>query len=266
MKKLLFLLVSTVICHSLTFAQAENPSTNKWDSQGHKQGVWIKYYKNGNKAYVAKFKNDTPVDTLTRFYDSGETKVMVVFDKAGKSSHASYFHKNGKTAAQGAFIGENKDGIWKYYSEDSVLVMVENYSKGKTNGKTSKYYKTGTLMEEKEFVNGVPTGSWTVYYPAGRQKYIGTFLDGKLNGLMKTFGPNGKPISTGLYKDGLKDGAWTFYNQDGNMTKVVTFINGVATNKDSLDLEQTKQLLDLEKNAGRFEEPTPENTLEQMGY
>ncbi|SDB84118.1 toxin-antitoxin system YwqK family antitoxin [Williamwhitmania taraxaci] len=264
----IYITTITVLLFSATITLGQNipTNTNLRDEKGRKQGVWCKLYKNGEPAYTAKFKDDIPTDTLKRYTEKGTLKVVMIFDNTGKIATTTYLHPNGKRAAEGIFIGQQKDGIWKYYTPDTTILMIEQYAKGKLNGIRKRFYTTGEIMEELSFSNGIKNGVWTTYFPNGRYKYSGVYKEGKLNGEMKTFYSNGRLVSEGNYKNGLKEGEWQFYNENGDPTQKVVYRNGIGNNKDKLDRKQTEQLLELEKNIGKIEEPSAEKVMEQMGY
>lgn len=255
------LLLSATIAVSQTIPD----NINLRDEKGRKQGVWMKLYKNGKLAYTAKFKDDLPTDTLRRYTEEGALKVFMVFDKTGKTATTKYFHPNGKLAAEGIFINQHKDGVWKYYTPDTTLLILENYSNAKLDGIRKRFYTDGKILEELTFTNGQPNGRWNTYFPDGRYKYIGIYKDGKLNGEMKNLYSNGRVASEGIYRNGLKEGEWKFYNENGELIQKMVYTIGIPANKDLLDKQQTQQMLELEKNIGRINEPTVESVLEKMG-
>ena len=67
----LYICIIPIVCVSQTI--------NEIDSNGNKQGVWSKYYKNGNLRYKGQFRNDKPEGLFFYYYDTGELKVEKEF-------------------------------------------------------------------------------------------------------------------------------------------------------------------------------------------
>ena len=163
MKKLLLFLM---LIPFLGFTQA----VNEVDANGLKQGVWEKTFDNGNLRYKGQFKNNNPQGIFMYYYDSGELQAEKEFFHSGTAAATHIFYKNGKLKAAGLYVNELKDSTWHYFSVDSVLMMSEQYQKGKLNGVTKTYYYTGELYEIKNWTQGVENGSWIQYFINGATK------------------------------------------------------------------------------------------------
>ena len=116
---------------------------NKVDSNGRKQGVWEKYYDNGNPKYKANFKDDKLVGELTRFFENGTPSVKIVYDESGLNGDAKLYNEKGKLIAEGNYYKQVKDSLWTFYSDKGEKRASEEFIRGKKNGQTLIFYPGG---------------------------------------------------------------------------------------------------------------------------
>ncbi len=84
------------------------------------------------------------------------------------------YYKNGKPAAEGWYVNQEKDSVWTYYSEfDGSVRIREEYLAGKLDGKVKSYYASGEISEEVEWKQDVKEGSWMQYYENGTPQAFG---------------------------------------------------------------------------------------------
>ena len=132
MRKLLFLLLTPYFC----IAQV----MNKIDENGKKQGDWSKKHKNGEVRYKGQFKDNVPQGLFLYYYKTGELQIEKKFFNNGEATAAHFFYKNGGLQSSGLYVSKLKDSTWNFYNHDSILVLSEEYTKGKLNGKTKTFY------------------------------------------------------------------------------------------------------------------------------
>jgi antitoxin component YwqK of YwqJK toxin-antitoxin module len=192
---------------------------NKADSNGLKQGQWIKMWNNGMVKYKGNFKDDKPVGEFKYFYPSGKLKAVMTFSDNGTRAHNISYHENGKKMAEGIFINRKKEGNWKYFSDvDEKLVSEENYSNGVLNGKSVTYYiDLGKPFEIIEYKNGKKHGKWIKYFTDGKIMTETTYVNGALEGPFVNYDPDGTLIVKGAYKGGEMNGTWLYYDDKGKL-------------------------------------------------
>jgi len=245
----------------LTIAQSVTLKTdtaiNRIDENGLKQGYWVTYYENGNKRYEGFFKDDKPVGTFTRFYEDKGTQSIMEFEEDGKEAYARIYYKTGSLAAEGQYIERLKHGEWKYYSYyGSNLSYSENYVHGKKHDISTVYYPNGKVSEILNFSYNKKHGDWIQYFENGRVSLKSSFKEGKLHGGYAQYHLTGIPYVIGEYNQDRRDGEWFIYNEKGEQVVRFDFIMGVARNQDELDRKQEEFLNQLEKNKGKFREPS----------
>lgn len=84
-------------------------------------GVFVYYYKNGQKSSEGEYKAGKNIGEWTYWYKDGTKKSGGKFEKGDKEGEWQYFHKNGKLKSKGTWLKDEKDGLWSFF-----LKMVKN--------------------------------------------------------------------------------------------------------------------------------------------
>ena len=228
---------------------------NKVDSNGQKQGIWEKYYDNGNPKYRANFKDNKLVGELIRFFEDGTPSVEILYDGSGEYGYAKLYNEKGRLIAKGKYYLQVKDSTWTFFSESGEKRATEEYSKGKKNGKTLIYYPGGKMAEEISWSNNLKHGDWVQYFKSGRTKAKSQHKNGKLDGSYTFFFENGNTEIKGQYKNDKEDGEWTFYDPKGDIMYVLVFVDGIVQNPEILDNLSNKRLENYEKSKHNLKDP-----------
>jgi antitoxin component YwqK of YwqJK toxin-antitoxin module len=259
------LVVLTIAALSVTaFLQTNtNPGDivfNRTDEKGLKQGPWKKFYPNGNLNYTATFRDDKPVDTMKRYFESGNLKAVLYFDSLGISAGARMFYEDGQLAAEGYYYNSLKDSLWKYYSYfEGTLISDEIYRKGKKYGLSHKYYPNGVVTEIIEWKDDIKEGIWEQYYQDRSIRLKGSYLNDELSGEIIIYYPDGNVQIRGYYLKGKRHGIWSFFNEKDSLNYEVNFINGKAEDEEILTRKQQEYFQRVDENIGKFKEPEPED-------
>ena len=229
---------------------------NETDQNGLKQGFWRKFHDNGTLKYEGFFVNDKPVGVFKRYYDNKIIQSVMDFEDDGITASARIFYNNGLLAGEGIYIGQQKDGEWKYYSYyDTTLSYVENYSLGEKHGVSIKFYEDGQVSEELNFNHGKKEGDWIQYYSDGTVYLKSSFKNGMLEGAYTVYFESGIVSVKGHFHLDKKQGEWFIYDEQGASLVKFTFDKGIALNQDELNKEQHELLEQLEENKGKFRDP-----------
>jgi antitoxin component YwqK of YwqJK toxin-antitoxin module len=209
---LLFLLASVAL-------NAQD-TVNIKDPEGRKNGFWIKKDTIGSKIYEGRFSHDIPYGEFRYYYPEGGLKAVNFISDGGKRSRTTTYYKNGRKMAEGIYVDEKKDSIWKFYSQyETVIVSEENYKNGRKDGISKTFYTDGVVAEIMTWKDGVRNGLWEQYYTDGKLKLKCAFADDMKNGPLRTFHINGKPWLTGQYANGNADGTWAYLDEKGIPSK-----------------------------------------------
>ena len=232
-----------------------NAQQNQTDSQGRKQGEWVKYYPNSVvPMYVGQFKDDKPVGTFTYYYPSKKVKSIVKHNPNTGRSEAYFYHDNKKLLAFGIYYHQKKDSVWTHYGPSGRISFRETYKDGELNGLKTVYYvpelvedRTVEPMSEHYYVNGRLNGPAKEYFPGGVLKLEGVFKDGKYEGAVKHYHPNGKLHYIERWRDRRKHGWWIVYDQQGKETSRKYYNHNVELTGERLE-QHLQKLKEQGKN------------------
>lgn len=247
---------------SLSLEAQSDTLFNQSDGQGLKQGWWKKNYPNGKLLYKGFFKDDKPVGTMYRYYETGPVKAILDYDAQSVYARARLYYEDGQLAAQGVFYNSLKDSTWSYYSYyDKTLTATEEYQKGLRHGMMVNYYNNGIISEVLDWKNNRKDGVWEQYYQTGALKMKGFYVNNKLEGDFLVYDEAGKPYLKGYYSNDLRQGKWTFFKEDGSIEAEMEYVNGKSLNTQELTEKQQELFRTIDANEGKFEEPDENNFL-----
>ena len=78
------------------------------------------------------------------------------------------FSKQAVLVAEGNYHNDLKTGLWKQYYESGELLIEEVYEKGILHGRYASYHLNGRLLSEGDYINGQREGFFYIYDEAGR--------------------------------------------------------------------------------------------------
>ena len=245
--------IGCFILASLLLMPAIAHSQNLVDSQGKKQGPWIKNYPDGKMMYEGTFKDDKPVGIFKRYTEAGVLLSELTYSDKKDEAMALFYYSDGVKAAEGLYVARKKEGLWKFWSatQPPYLILEEYYHQDLRNGLSKKYYPDSTLAETMTWDSGNRTGEWLQYYPKGSIALRAEYLAGKLNGPFSYYHPNGKLYYEGPYRGDTRNGDWLIFNEDGTLKQIITYKDGVPSDP-KLAEKETKFLDDLEKQKDKI--------------
>jgi len=260
-----FLILLAALTITIGIAAQNSPADTTWnqtDNSGKKQGWWKRYYPDGTIMYTGFFVNNSPQGSFKRYFENGNRKAIMRFSDDGKSANAILFYMNGELAAEGKYIGTNKDSTWNYYSYYThTLSLVENYSAGKKNGTSVKYYDNGGVAEIIDWESDIKNGKWFQYFEDGSLRLSSSYVNDKTDGPYKVYTAPDLLAIDGKYINGNMDGTWKFFNEKGDLEYELLYDNGMALNDSVLEEKSQKFIEDLEKSLGTIPEPGFENII-----
>lgn len=179
---------------------------NKLDENGKKHGLWKGIYEDSKRPrYEGTFEHGKEIG-LFKFFDDTKAGTVIAtreFNTKDNSCYTIFYNQRNNKVSEGKVVNKQFDGEWKYYHENSPVVMtLEYYVNGKLNGVRKVFYKSGVLAEET------------------------TYKDGVKEGLYKSYTENGIVLEESNYKNGLYDGQATFRTVDNQLSAQGVFKNG----------------------------------------
>jgi antitoxin component YwqK of YwqJK toxin-antitoxin module len=192
-------------------------------------------------------------EIVTDFHKNGFAKTVVYYpDCNNKTTYRLLnYYKNGKVRSEGFVKNNEKDGIFKKWSKDGILIekfeiqnnkrdgitecWFENgakksetyYENGLKQGKYKAWYSNRKLMLEGKFDADERTGEWNIYSNEGNWKKD-NYRNGKLNGFSFEYIVEEKDTSyiVGQYKNGKESGLWKWFDNDSLLTESLLYKNG----------------------------------------
>lgn len=127
----------------------------------------------------------------------------------------------------------------KYYSSNGIIREESNYYYGKKDGDYKGYYINGEIHAEGTYKDGKRSGAWIIYYKSsGEKKIEGTYINGKKDGVWIYYDVKGVKSVQGKYLMDVKEGDWETYDSDGKVIEVKKYINGVLQLKEGVKKQQ----------------------------
>lgn len=248
-----------VVNQKLAFSNHSGP-INEVDIAGNRQGLWIKKYDDGIVESEINFKDGHPAGIFRKYFTNGNLKANMFFDDKGETAAAILYREEGGKYAMGYYHNHQKDSLWQYFINDSIVISEETYKNGIKNGPERIYtpYNYPNLLEEKYWKNGVQDSTWTRCYTDGSPKFITEYKDGVREGMYVAFNEQGTTIVTGTYKNNLQEGLWKIWDADTQEIIEIEYKNGHPINEKELTEAENKVLQDMEEMRGKIEEPGSE--------
>ena len=195
---------------------------NKLDENGKKQGLWKGVYEASKRPrYEGTFEHGKEVG-MFKFFDDTEAGTVIAtreFNAKDNSCYTIFYNQNKNKVSEGKVVNKQFEGEWKYYHEDSLLIMTtEFYVKGKLNGVRKVFYKSEKIAEETTYKNGVKEGSYKKYAENGIVLEESIYMNDQYEGLAIFRSADNVIVAKGLFKNGKKSGMWEF-TTEGKTTK-----------------------------------------------
>jgi antitoxin component YwqK of YwqJK toxin-antitoxin module len=260
MRTSVFLL--TLLLLTIETRSQNSDTLNVTDTNGMKQGRWIKRYADSTIMYDGFFKNNKPIGEFRRYSEDGKLKSLMIHLDGTEEVKVTFYHPNEFIAAEGVYINQKKEGRWRLYSQktNNYLICEEYYKNDIRNGLSLKYYKDGKIAESLLYIDDVKQGEWLQYYVTGNLCIRGNYVDGKLHGTFDVMFANGLPEYKGQYSNDVRDGIWKVFREDGSLEHEMVYKLGVL-NDPELAQKETDFLDQLEKNKGKISDPEITGTI-----
>jgi antitoxin component YwqK of YwqJK toxin-antitoxin module len=195
---------------------------NKVDGNGKKHGLWKGVYEQSKRPrYQGTFDHGKEIGAFKFFDDTNAGTVIATrdFNSKDNSCYTIFYNQKGNKVSEGKLVNKIYVGEWKYYHEDSPVIMTsENYVNGKLNGLRKVTYPSGKIAEEVNYKNGKKEGSYKKYTESGIVLEESIYKNGEFDGLAIFRSPDNVVVAKGLFVKGKKEGIWEF-NTNGKITK-----------------------------------------------
>ena len=231
-KRKLFFWPILVLFLSVQFLNAQT-DINKNDEKGKKHGLWKGTYPESKRPrYQGTFEHGKETGTFT-FYDDTKAGTVIAtreFNPTDNSAYTIIYDQSKNKVSEGKEVNKLYEGQWKYYHRAAKEIMtLENYSKGKLEGKRTVYYPNSAIAEETEYKNGKKNGAYRKYSVKGIVLEESIYKNDVYDGPAIYRDPIGNIVAKGNFKAGKKTGIWEFYE------------NGKLVSKDNMNKIKKKK-------------------------
>jgi antitoxin component YwqK of YwqJK toxin-antitoxin module len=222
MFKVKFFAMKCIIVCFLFFQSIFAQEMNRLDENGLKHGTWKGVYEESKRPrYEGTFNHGKEIG-MFKFFDDTKAKTVIAtreFNANENSCYTIFYNQKSNKVSEGKVVNKLFEGEWKYYHEDSPLIMTnEFYSKGKLEGVRKVFYKSEKIAEETSYKNGKKDGPYKSYAENGVVLEETTYLNGEYDGPAIFRNTENGIVGKGLFKNGKKTGIWEF-TTNGKTTK-----------------------------------------------
>ena len=192
---------------------------------GTVDGIFEKYYDNGQLEYKGTFKSGQLDGVFERYFSNGQLNIRAEYKDGvlngmyeGRGIKVKY--KNG-----------NYDGIYERYNNNNKLIERIEYSDGIKNGVYELYNDNGEkIIRKGNYKNDLEDGIWEYFgydIDGNIESYSKiNYKNGERDGISEEYHGNGKLFKKGKYKNGEKDGIWEGYDENGQLRGKSNYKNG----------------------------------------
>ncbi len=231
MLRFLFLFIFCFSFHSISVSQ-QPVRENQKDESGRRQGLWRGYFATGKIRYEGNFIDDLPLGVFKYFYPQGQLRAELIHQPGEKAVKATYYHRNRAILGEGFFVDQQKEGLWRFFSDKGILTLENFYQDGVNHGVWKTYYNNGRQAELITWHRGAQQGLYERYFITGSVQIRANFENNLLHGKYEVFYPSGQPRVTGYYNNNVSDKVWTFLSQRGEIQKIIVYEEGTVIRED----------------------------------
>lgn len=124
----------------------------------------IFYNQNKNKVSEGKVVNKIYEGEWLYYHEDLPSIMAREFYKKGKlNGKRTVYFKNNKVAEEVNYINGLKEGAYKHYAENGILLEESNYVKGEFHGDAIFRDPEGNVVAKGKFKNGKKVGMWQFY-------------------------------------------------------------------------------------------------------
>lgn len=213
---------------TLTLLYDDGKITGTDVENGNDIEVVSKYNDEGKLIFAGPYKNDIPVGIHREYNPDGSVKSATIYNDNGvlistgivdeegnRNGYWKDYSPEGVVVAEGNYSDNRRTGTWKFYSATGKLEQAGSYTGGRIDGAWRWYYPEGELLREEEYYQGKRDGNYTEYSREGEIIAQGIYTDGERNGEWKY--KTGDNIESGSYLLGLRDGLWKAFYPDNKL-------------------------------------------------
>jgi len=179
--KNLFISLLLLAVNYSVFAQSD--TINQTDAEGLKQGYWIIYNKDNTRMdQEGTYVDNKKEGIWKKYYSNGNIEHEITYVRNKPNGYAKFYYENGNLSEEGIWQGNKWVGEYKYYFKNGNPAYEWSYNeKGKRSGNQKYYHENGNLRIEGDWVEGKENGVVKEYYDNGQLKCEKNYQNGKMD-------------------------------------------------------------------------------------
>jgi len=122
-----------------------------------KHGVWVEWYRNGNKKTEGQYDHDLPVGTFTWWYENGQKQAEGQYHTGMKTGTWITWYPNGLKASQGEYRDGNLVSKWTRWDADGKVAEVQDFDTARPQQARSQSSQSSQNTQKER--TGTSTGS-----------------------------------------------------------------------------------------------------------
>ena len=132
-------------------------------NQGKRQGLFVTYHLEGGKAEEVQYEDDKVVGDLIRYYPKGGKAAQISYLAGIPHGKATEWYENGalktvRNFENGLLDSDGKNPAMVMYSEDHIMIEVQDHRRGEPIGTHVKYHPNGKESHKLTFKEGKKEG------------------------------------------------------------------------------------------------------------
>lgn len=226
---------------------------NRFDEQQQKQGLWMSFHKNQEKASEGPYLNDLK-NGYWKYYQPNGNLIRVekwlngelqegATEVAKVEIRREIDPNTGAVIFKGAYQNGIPTGVHREYNTEGEVIASTIYEDGiklyegiideagKKQGPWKLFDREGNLKAEGLYKDDLKIGLWRYYFVNGSLEQQGKYLAGRPDGVWEWYFPSGQTLREEEYVNGLEDGMSTEYNDTGAVVAEGPYIDGLKEGK-----------------------------------
>jgi len=106
-----------------------------------RHGVWIAWYRNGNKKTQGKYDHDVPTGKFTWWFENGQKQAEGEYGAGLESGTWTTWHPNGLRESQVTYVNGKRIGTWMRWDGEGKLVGMRDFDIADSENATKKSAK-----------------------------------------------------------------------------------------------------------------------------
>ena len=160
-------------------------------------GTSIRYYENGTKAFERPYKDGQLQGTAYAWDEEGQLLGSMTFEQ-GTGDFVEW-RGDGTLVAEGAYVGGEEQGEWRWYGAGGVLSSIEHYQAGVMHGAFTFFDPMGEELGHFEMDQG--TGEWSGWHDNGQLAAQGPMLQEMRHGEWHYYDEAGEPLLVQFWEE-----------------------------------------------------------------